>query len=277
MLYLFLFIAISLTIISFHNSKNRERHPLWSNFKLDRMLGTNSATVFWATSILIAIIMLILDSEPGETKTKHQRLENERVAQKALGHYFGKRFSHLAQGESKVLIIDNAGHEAGRNYHGAFVEGFESGIFRHISGIKEEFVGLENKESENGENTFNVDLHIDAEKIDELVTKNEECKIVILLTDLPRNFIGSKTWIKVNHRELLLGIVTSNVYNKGGMIFESEISVCAVPRTLYNYDKSYLNTNLEEVFALRYIDINPENVAEMLKKHRQLFQPSNSR
>ncbi len=109
-----------------------------------------------------------------------------------------------------------------------------------------------------------------------MVIKNDDCNIVILLTDLPGNFTGSKTWTKVNSQDLLLGIATSNVYNKGGMIFDKEISVCAVPQELYSYNKALTGLNLEDVFAHRHIDVNPENVAEMLKEHRPLFQPSNA-
>ncbi len=152
------------------------------------------------------------------------------------------------------------------------------GIYRYINGIKEEFISIENKESNTIEDSsFDPDLHVDAGMIDDLVIKHEKCNIIILLTDLPGNFTGSKTWIKINEGKLLLGLLTNNLCNKGGMIFENEISACVVPRGLRSYDKQLMNSSLEEVFALRYIDINSENVSNMLKEHRQLFQPANTK
>ena len=76
-------------------------------------MGTNSAAVFWASGSLIALIVLTINSQPGNANVKQQRLENELTSQRALGHYFGKQFSLLARGESQALIVNKQQTETG--------------------------------------------------------------------------------------------------------------------------------------------------------------------
>ena len=274
MLYFLLFITVYLTLISFNQSKSRKRHLLWLNFRLDYILGTNAATIIWASSVMLIVACLAIKSSPGTAKTKQLRLDLELASQRALGHHFGARFSILAHEDSNVLIINEVASDREKKYHDAFMDGFRSGIFRHINSINEELIEREIKDPVR-ETSINPILNLNAREFDKIVERYDTCSTIISLIGIPQNYSGSKTWIKVASGEMLLGVLTDDVYTLGGMIFQNEITSCIIPLRRYSYDDDLEKyADPEYAFTARYLEINSENVWVTLKRHRQLFKSS---
>lgn len=105
---------------------------------------------------------------------------------------------------------------------------------------------------------------------DAVIEKHPDCKIVISLIGLPRDFNQMKTWTLENRPKVAL--LNADVHSlapliKGGYIVAA-VSYC--PGVKFSEDPA--PDDPKAAFDLRYIMITPKNIEELAQKYQGLFQ-----
>ena len=238
---------------------------------LRRIFGTDTASLCWASVALFFILVNMNYSSPGRKSQKNIRFQSELQVQRALGQYFAKQFGGPLKPGTGILLINLIKGSTGQKFHEAFIEGFRTihkeGDFKII----EESVKLDNFTSvETSE--INSKLRLDADEFDTLVEKHEDCSSIISLIGVPSDYEDSRTWIKVTNGDIRLGVVADDTFLLGGMIINSEITACVLPKRRYAFDDIFtMADNRDYIFSNRFHYITADNIIKIMKQDRRLF------
>ena len=272
MWYFFITLTIAMTIASYYLSKAKKRSVHSQRLGVDKIFGSKAATVFWASSVLLIIILNSLESPPVGKNLKHIRNQSEIVTQQALGQYVAEQFSQSLTPGAKVLIIDLIKGEIDRRFHEAFIAGFSAGSKAGGISVKGEIIEFPDQAAAE-ESSLSEMLFLTAEMFDAIIDKHSDCSAVISLVGVPNGYETSRTWLKVNEGDILLGVVSDDVFLLGGMIINNDITACIVPKRRYSYDNvaSLEASTVEEIFSQRYYYVTSSNIIGVMRQDRRIF------
>jgi len=109
-----------------------------------------------------------------------------------------------------------------------------------------------------------------ASDFDAVIEKNPDCKIVVSLIGLPRDFNMMKTWNLENRPKIAL--LNADVHLLMPLIRAGYIAavVSYCPGVKFSEDPA--PNDPKAAFDLRYLMVTPKNVDELAQKHQGLFQ-----
>ena len=261
-----------MSIYSYRGTKSQKQSLHKHRLGLSKICGNDVATLLWASVALLFIAVNLVSSRPGSKKLKTNKLQSELTVQRALGKQFASKFGKSLKPNSQLLFINFVKGENDQKFHNAIVEGFETISKKMNTSLNEEIVTFTQLAPiEEARRTH--ELNITANQFDELIDKHPNCSAIISLVGIPDDYESSRTWSKVNNGEILLGIVADDVFLLGGMILNSEINLCIVPKRQYRFDRTFSDLdNADKIFTSRFHYISAVNIINVMRQEQRLFQ-----
>lgn len=269
-------IGIVLALLSY--SQRKIEVDLLNPFaRLLRVLVSAPATILWASISLVGVCLAVWHSSPGRQERKAQYLERELSAMHAVGRAFAEGFSRKAPAKSKVLVVDRANKSSAANlerYHAAFMDGFRGNLFHNIVGVRDAFIQVSSADAETELAKHQASIFA-AAQLDEIIAKHDDANVLILLIGLPQDYVGSRTWVKVQEGKLVVGLYSEDIYELGAMIFSNEIAICITPKERYSYEPSAAAAaDAEAFFRERFHFVTAANIFDLTREYRRLFKIS---
>jgi hypothetical protein len=233
------------------------------------ILGSDTATVVFACIVVGTVIAIVLSARPSTEKQAALKQEREVAASQVLGQYLGQKLGARAKKKGPVLLIDRVASERDQVRHDAVKAGLEITLGSELPIEKVEL--LDYRSSKKDERSRTDALTLSKTEFDEIIRRNPECRYVVCMVDLPRDFENSSSMLKIRNKKLSLALFTGNVYELGDYIANGIITSCVVPYPNLTLPETAPNASLDDQFAARYIYIEASNILKVAREHPRLF------